>query len=73
MTTIREGNAGPWWAGMIGDCVLCSGQWQLDKQDVVEYFDWLIDNNGCKYAAPRMACPTNGCKGDVHFHPIGER
>lgn len=34
MTTIREGNAGPWWAGMIGDCVLCSGQWQ-DRKSVV--------------------------------------
>lgn len=70
MRTIREGTPTAWWRGMVGSCNLCGGEWQLETDDQPEYFDYLIDNEGLKYASPLRACPTIGCQGNVHFHPV---
>lgn len=70
MTTIKEGRREAWWRGMVGGCQLCGGKWQLEAGDEPEYFDWLLDNTGRKYASPVRACPTVGCKGTVSFHPV---
>jgi hypothetical protein len=74
VNVIRKGNPNAWWHGMVGSCQLCGGQWLLTKDDSVEHFDWLLDNIGLRYASPTMACPNKdeGCKGEIHFHPLPE-
>lgn len=67
MNTLKPG-ALPVWDGMVGDCAICRGRFQLTHEDEVKYVDVLLDDRS-SYPSPVFACPTPGCLGNVHFRP----